>query len=206
MWWPKTWLCCWHPISLLYSTISRLLPDRGSKALLWRWLSPISLLLRCWVALGEGWSSRILLLSRWWSPPLLRGPVTLLGGRYISLRRVTLLWWSVTWLLLTYKDSTKTNWCHGQLTASLPWVIIVLETSHFGLTPTKKSSHQAFFSFTFQMYNSASLLYFTGIGRLSSLHSSRGIWCTHISQQPNVNSTNSCKTTNRTYLTFITAD
>ena len=70
----------------------------------------------------------------------------------------------------------------------------------------KKSSHQAFFSFTFQMYNSASLLYFTGIGRLSSLHSSRGIWCTHISQQPNVNSTNSCKTTNRTYLTFITAD
>ena len=70
----------------------------------------------------------------------------------------------------------------------------------------KKSSHQAFFSFTFQMYNSASLLYFTRIGRLSSLHSSRGIWCTHISQQPNVNSTNSCKTTNRTYLTFITAD
>ena len=56
--------------------------------------------------------------------------------------------------------------------------------SHFGLTPTKKSSHQAFFSFTFQMYNSASLLYFTGIGRLSCLDSSRGIWCTHISQQP----------------------
>ena len=56
------------------------------------------------------------------------------------------------------------------------------------------------------VYNSASLLYFTGIGRLSSLHSSRGIWCTHISQQPNVNSTNSCKTTNRTYWTFITAD
>lgn len=46
----------------------------------------------------------------------------------------------------------------------------------------KKSSHQAFFSFTFQMYNSASLLYFTGIGRLSCLDASRGIWCTHISQ------------------------
>ena len=106
LWWPKTWLCCWHPISLLYSTMSRLLPDRESKALLWRGLSPISLLLRCWVALGEGWCSRILLLSRWWSPPLLRGPVTLLGRRSISLRRVTLLWWSVTWLLLTYKDST----------------------------------------------------------------------------------------------------
>ena len=92
--------------------------------------------------------------------------------------------------------------------ASLPWVIIVLESSHFGVTPTKKSSHQAFFSFTFQMYNSASLLYFTGIGRLSCLDSSRGIWCTHISQQPNVNSTNSCKTNtiNRLYLTFITAD
>ena len=175
--------------------------------MLWRGLSPISLLLRSWVALGEGWSSRILLLSRWWSPPLLRRPVTLLGGRSISLRRVTLLWWGVTWLLLTYKDSTKkTNCCHGQLPASLPWVIIVLETSHFGLNPTKKSSHQGFFSFTFQMYNSASLLYFTRIGRLSCLDSSRGIWCTHISQQPNVNSTNSCKTTNRTYLTFITAD
>ena len=97
--------------------------------MLWKWLSPISLLLRCWVALGEGWCSRILLLSRWWSPPLLRRPVALLEGRSISLRRVTLLWWSVTWLLLTYKDATKTtNWCHGKLPASLPWVIIYLPT------------------------------------------------------------------------------
>ena len=111
--------------------------------------------------------------------------------------------------LQRFNNKKKNKLVSWSITRQFTMVImgnIVLETSHFGLTPTKKSPHQAFFSFTFQMYNSASLLYFTGIGRLSCLDASRGIWCTHISQQPNVNSTNSCKTTNRTYLTFITAD